>query len=102
MADCHRAAQFFSTRVIMQTAQGNMLQSLRTVQAFLDDNAAKLPDVVKTDARQRLDDAVLELSGHASDQTGSALASQGATLKQRTLRRSVTTWRHLTDREIGS
>ena len=68
----------------MQTIQGNMLQSLRTVQAFLEENAAKLTDVVNTGARQRRDDAIAELSGHASDQTGSALASQGAALKQRT------------------
>src|SRR6478672_10498722 len=73
----------------MQTTQGNMLQSLRTVKAFLEENAAKLTDVVKTGARQRLDDAIAELSGHASDQTGSALASQGATLKQRTLRQAL-------------
>jgi len=73
----------------MQTTQGNMLQSLRTVQAFLEENAAKLTEVVKTGARQRLDDAIAELSGHASDQTGSALASQGATRKQRVLREAL-------------
>ncbi|MDB4892336.1 MAG: hypothetical protein JWL61_4191 [Gemmatimonadetes bacterium] len=73
----------------MQTNQGNMLQSLRTVQAFLEENAAELTDVVNTGARQRLDDAIAELSVHVSDQTGSALASQGATLKQYTLRRAL-------------
>jgi hypothetical protein len=73
----------------MQTIQGNMLQSLRTVQAFLEENAATLTDVVKTGARQRLDDAIAELSVHVTDQTGSALASQGATLKQHTLRRAL-------------
>jgi hypothetical protein len=73
----------------MQTNQGNMLQSLRTVQAFLAENAAKLTDVVNTGARRRLDDAITELSVRVSDQTGSALASQGATLKQYTLRRAL-------------
>jgi hypothetical protein len=72
----------------MQTTQGNVLQSLRTVQAFLEENAAKLTYVVNTGARQRLDDAIDELSVHMSDQTGSALASHGATLKQHTLRRA--------------
>lgn len=73
----------------MQTAQGNMLQSLRTVQAFLEDNADKLAGVVKTGARQKLQDAIAELSGHASDQTGSNLAAQGATQKQRALRQAL-------------
>ena len=73
----------------MQSVQGNMLQSLRTVQAFLEENAARLTDVVNTGARQRLDNAIAELTVHVSDQTGSALASQGATLKQHTLRRAL-------------
>jgi hypothetical protein len=73
----------------MQTTQGNMLQSLRTVQAFLEENAPRLTDVVSTGARHRLDAAIAELSVHVSDQTGSALASQGATLKQHTLRRAL-------------
>ena len=37
----------------MHTAQGNMLQSLRAVHAFLDENAAKLTGVVNTGARQK-------------------------------------------------
>jgi len=68
----------------VQTTQGNVLKSLRTVTAFLEEHAAKLTDVVNTGARQRLDDAIAELSGHASDQTGSALASQGDALEERT------------------
>src|SRR5689334_21408127 len=39
---------FFIEVEDMQTVQGNMLQSLRTVQAFLEENAAKLTDVVNT------------------------------------------------------
>jgi hypothetical protein len=73
----------------MQTTQGSMLQSLRAVQAFLDQNAEPLASVVKTGARQQLADAIAVLSGHASDQTGSNLASQGATLKQRALREAL-------------
>lgn len=71
----------------MQTVQGNMLQSLRTVQAFLEENAEKLGGVVKTGARQRLDETIAALARHVSDQSGSHLASQGATQLQRTLRR---------------
>jgi hypothetical protein len=71
----------------MQTTQGTVLQSLRAVQAFLEVNADKLGGVVETGARKRLDDAIKDLTAHASDQSGSFLASQGATLKQRTLRR---------------
>ena len=67
----------------MQTTQGNILASLRAVQAFLDQNADPLAAVVKTGARKQLDDAIRTLSTHASDQTGSNLASQGATRTQR-------------------
>jgi hypothetical protein len=73
----------------MRTKQGSTLQSLRAVQAFLDQNADTLASVVHTGARQQLDDAIVTLSTHASDQTGNNLASQGATLKQRALRQSL-------------
>ena len=45
--------------------------------------------MTKTGARKRLDDAIIELSTHASDQTGSALRSQGATRKQKSLRTAL-------------
>ena len=61
----------------MQTTQGNMLQSLRAAEAFIDGNAATLTGVVSTGARQRLTGAIGALAAHVSDQTGSALASQG-------------------------
>jgi hypothetical protein len=70
----------------MQTTQGSTLQSLRNVKAFLDANVDKLAAVINTGARQQLDDAIAELSVHASDQTGNDLASQGATRKHRSLR----------------
>jgi hypothetical protein len=73
----------------MQTAQGNMLQSLRTVQAFLEENAAKLTSVVNSGARARLDAAIVELATHVTDQSGNHLASQGATKKQRALREAL-------------
>lgn len=73
----------------MQTTQGSVLQSLRAVQSFLDVNADKLSGVVTTGARKRLDIAISELSGHTSDQSGSVIASQGATRKHRSLRRAL-------------
>jgi len=73
----------------MQTTQGSIMESLRAVQAFLDDNADRLAAVVKTGARQKLDDAIAELSGHASDQTGSNLTAQSATQKKRALRQAL-------------
>jgi hypothetical protein len=63
-----------------------MLESLRAVQTFLNAHADKLDGVVKTGARQRLSDAIAALSGHATGQTGSHLAAQGATQKKRQLR----------------
>jgi hypothetical protein len=73
----------------MQTTQGTMLQSLRSVKGFLDTNAAQLAGVVQTGARQRLDDAISALEGHASDQTGSVLTSKGLTQKQKVLRTAL-------------
>ena len=69
----------------MQTAQGSVLESLRAVQKFLTDNGDRLAGVVKTGARQKLDDAIVELTTHASDQQGSNLAAQGNTKTKRTL-----------------
>lgn len=73
----------------MQTTQGNMLQSLRAVEAFLDANAATLTGVVSTGARQRLTAAIGALSAHVSDQTGSALTSQGSTKNQHLVREAL-------------
>jgi hypothetical protein len=73
----------------MQTAQGTMLESLRSVESFLDAHADKLGDVVKTGARQKLTDAITALDVHASVQTGGALASQGATQKKLSLRQAL-------------
>jgi hypothetical protein len=73
----------------MRTVQGNVLQSLLNVQAFLEENASRLEDVVKSGAKQQLVDAIALLEGHANDQVGSALASQGATKKQQALRTAL-------------
>jgi hypothetical protein len=73
----------------MQTMQGSTLQSLVAVQTFLDANADSLGTVVTSGARKKLDDLVLQLSGHAAVQTGSAFAAQGATQKHKLLRQAL-------------
>jgi hypothetical protein len=73
----------------MQTQQGNMLQSLRNVEVFLDQNAERLAEVVRGDVRQRLTDAVTALNAHVSAQSDSTLGSRGATQQHRALRRAL-------------
>jgi hypothetical protein len=71
---------------IMQTRQGNLLQSLRNVQSFLDDNTPVLDSVVQTGARRRLDEVITQLASHASVQEASHIASQGSTRQQGVMR----------------
>jgi hypothetical protein len=71
----------------MQTRQGSMLQSLRSVEAFLDQHADVLGNVVQSGARQKLADAIAALSTHVSGQAGSGLASRGATQRHYAIRR---------------
>ena len=63
----------------MQTVQGNVLQSLRSVQTFLDENAEKLGEVVKTGARQRLDETIAETTRYVAEQSGNSTGAQNAT-----------------------
>ena len=73
----------------MQTRQGNMLQSLRNVEVFLDENATQLAGVVQSDVRQRLTDAITSLESHVSAQTEGTFGSKGATQKHKALRRAL-------------
>ena len=73
----------------MQTKQGNMLQSLRNVEVFLDANATQLAGVVQSDMRQRLTDAITSLESHVSAQTEGTFGSKGATQKHKALRRAL-------------
>lgn len=73
----------------MQTRQGSMLQSLRNVEAFLNQHADVLGAVVQSGARQKLADAIAALSTHVSGQAGSNLASRGATQKHYALRQAL-------------
>jgi hypothetical protein len=49
-----------------------MLESLRSVETFLNAHADALGDVVKTGARQKLTEAIAALDRHASHQMGGA------------------------------
>ena len=73
----------------MQTRQACGLQSLQSVQAFLDDHAAALRDISSGAARKRLDTLVTQLNAHVAEQAASNYASQGATKKVRALRRAL-------------
>ena len=70
----------------MKTTQTNMLASLLNVQAFLQTNATTFAGVVTTGTKQELDDAIVTLSGHASDQAQTLIEAQGATQTQESLR----------------
>jgi hypothetical protein len=73
----------------MQTKEGNTLLSLRTAQEFLERNTDVLPEVAKTGVRQRLDEVIVALDGHASSQEGSSIAMRGATKLLRTRRTTL-------------
>jgi hypothetical protein len=73
----------------MQTIQGNRLQSLRTVQRFLDDHAEKLPSVTQNGARRRFDAALADASEYAAEQGRSEIATKQATLTHRACRRAL-------------
>jgi hypothetical protein len=73
----------------METQQGNMLQSLRNVDVFLEQNADRLDGVVQSDVRQRLNEAISTLQTHVSAQADGAFGSKGATRKHQSLRRAL-------------
>ena len=73
----------------MQTKQGNMLQSLRNVEVFLDQNATQLDAVVQSDVRQRLTAAITSLQAQVSAQAEGSFGSKGATRKHKALRRAL-------------
>jgi hypothetical protein len=73
----------------MQSLQGNLLQSLRAVEEFLDVNAARLDGVVKSGTRQKLGESIAALEMYVVEQAGSSLASQGATQRNRALRKAL-------------
>ena len=70
----------------MKTTQGNVLFSLRNVQGFLQDNAARLAAVIDNVMTKRLDDAIVTLSGHATDQVQTFIDAKSTTQTQEALR----------------
>jgi len=73
----------------MQTKQGAVLESLRAVHTFLDENAERLGDVVRTGVRRKLADALAELDTHATDQAAGSFVVQGATKQKYVLARRL-------------
>jgi hypothetical protein len=73
----------------MQSKQANMLQSLESVQAFLEENAATLAGAVNSSARQKLADAIADLAAHVVQQSGSSIASRAATKRKLDFRRTL-------------
>ena len=66
----------------MQITQGNTLQALRGIQAFLDAHADVLGAVVTSGARRKLDAQVVALDAHVKAQGGNELAARDATQAQ--------------------
>jgi hypothetical protein len=73
----------------MLKQQGNMLDSLRSAQAFLDHNAGQLGGAVSPVVRKQLDDVVGELAGHRAEQTGSSAEATGATQQKLAVRTTL-------------
>ena len=73
----------------MQTAQGNLLESLRNVRTFLDLHAEKLGGVIKTGTRDELLEAITELEGFGNQQAAGAGASRSATKLRGALRSAL-------------
>ena len=72
----------------MNHQQSHVLETLRQVQVFLDNNAAAVgPNVASS--RKSLDDVVTQLSAHATAQESGNIASRGETARQRVLRSSL-------------
>ena len=70
----------------MQTAQGNLLESLRNVKTFLDIHAEQLGSVIKTGTRTSLLAAIADLEGFGNQQAAGDGASKGATKLRAALR----------------
>jgi hypothetical protein len=70
----------------MHVQQEAVLETLRQMQRFLDDNGEKLDAVNKAAARQRLDEMAVQIAAHAVAQVAGRRSSEGETAKQRALR----------------
>ena len=73
----------------MKNDQANAMLSLRTVDAFLDAHADKLPGIAQSGARRRLTGTLEAARDHTADQARSNIEAQGLTRKHRTLRTTL-------------
>ena len=69
----------------MHVQQGVVLETLRGIQRFRDDNVGILGAAIPLGAQKRLDETVTRMSEHAVDQIGGRRVAEGETAKQRSL-----------------
>jgi hypothetical protein len=70
----------------MRSRQSSVLETLRRVQGFMDENGDILEAINTSGARKGLDQSIAQLSAHAVDQDAGRVNSQGETARQRALR----------------
>lgn len=70
----------------MRIQEGAVLETLRRIQRFLDDQGAVLEALNRSRARKRLDEAADQMAGHAVAQIGGRRMAEGETARQRVLR----------------
>ena len=73
----------------MQTAQGNMLESLHSVRDFIDQHADRLQGVISPGTRTALLQAIADLDAFSNMQTVGRGAAKGSTKRLRELRRTL-------------
>jgi len=73
----------------MKTSQGHTLTSLRAVASFLEANTQRLGDVAASGTRTKLDETIVALSSHVTDQVATDIAARGATRKLAGLRTAL-------------
>src|SRR5437868_13163362 len=78
----HRCVHYHIRRSTMLRRQGGVLETLRQMQRFLDDNETVFETVNQSAARKRLDETVTRMTAHAVDQIGGRRVSVGETAKQ--------------------
>ena len=73
----------------MNKRQEQILQSLRSAQAFIDTNSDALPPTVIQGTKAKLDRTIASLTNHATNQTGDHLLGMGLTRTKRSLRKTL-------------
>lgn len=73
----------------MRYQEADVLETLRRMQRFLDDNDAALGVVNRSTARKRLDETTAQIAAHAVAQIGGRRTAEGETAKQRALRSAL-------------